>query len=103
MSVTGTGGHTGAIQSKPPASAAYDALKDPDMLRFLSAPQTQATLLSAGMLTPDGRIVNPDSPGMKGRLRVIEQELQGAAAEEAALKKEEATVRVSGVLVTPDQ
>lgn len=71
----------------------YDALRDPDLQRFLSAPQTQQTLLTAGLLTPDGRILNPESPGMKGRIRVIEQELVGAAEEEAALKREEATVR----------
>ena len=97
-SVTGsTTGHlAGAIQAKSSLSKSeYDALRDPDLRRFLQAPQTVSTLLTAGLLTSDGRILNTESPGMKGRLRVIEQELEGAADEEASLKKEEATVRVS--------
>lgn len=92
MSVVGSssGATAGAT-----AKSQYDALRDPDLQRFLFAPQTQQTLLTAGLLTPDGRILDTDSPGVKGRIRVIEQELVGAAEEEAALKREEATVRVS--------
>lgn len=90
MSVVGSssGATAGAT-----AKSQYDALRDPDLQRFLFAPQTQQTLLTAGLLTPDGRILDTDSPGVKGRIRVIEQELVGAAEEEAALKREEATVR----------
>lgn len=98
-SVAGVGKLAGAVAVPPKApsqssTAVYDSLKDPDLVRFLSAPQTQHTLLTAGLLTPDGRILNTESPGVKGRLRVIEQELVTVAEEEEALKKEEATVRV---------
>ena len=93
---TAGGQLTGAVQAKAQqAGVEYDALKDPDLRRFLSAPATQAALLSAGLLTPDGRILNVESPGVKSRLRVIEQELVGEAAEEESLKKEEQTIRVS--------
>jgi hypothetical protein len=73
----------------------YNPLHDPDMRRFLQAPQTQKVLFSAGLLTPDGRILNHESPGMKSRLKIVEQEFLGVEAEEESLRREEAAVRAS--------
>lgn len=98
MSTTGSRSATGdakpsALDTSQTRSTEYNPLHDPDMRRFLQAPQTQKALLSAGLLTEDGRILNFESAGMKSRLKIVEQEFVSIDAEEESLRREEEAVR----------
>ncbi len=75
----------------------YDPLQDPNLAAYFSHKSVQKTLVSAGLVLPDGSIVRPGAAS--SRVHHVTQEMSRVEAEEEALAKEEAEIRVSMVCI----